>query len=89
MRSQLGSKPLWGLVNNAGIATAGFVELCPLSEFQKVVDVNLWGMVRVTQTFLPLIRRARGRIVNVASIAGTVSTAGMSAVSTAEKEGAD
>jgi NAD(P)-dependent dehydrogenase (short-subunit alcohol dehydrogenase family) len=48
--------------------------------YKRVAEVNLWGVVRVSQTFLPLIRQARGRIVNVASMAGLITSPGMSAV---------
>ncbi len=61
---------LTGLVNNAGIAIAGPIESLPLAEFRRQLEVNLIGQIAVTQAFLPLIRKARGRIVNVGSIAG-------------------
>ncbi|XP_059711417.1 D-beta-hydroxybutyrate dehydrogenase, mitochondrial-like isoform X4 [Haemorhous mexicanus] len=51
---------LWGLVNNAGISTFGEVEFASLDNYKKVAEVNLWGTVRVTKAFLPLIRRAKG-----------------------------
>ena len=63
---------LWGLVNNAGILTVGPVEWLPLDAYKKVADVNLWGLVDVTKTFLPLIKKAKGRIVIVSSIAGNM-----------------
>ncbi len=43
--------------------------------YKRVAEVNLWGVVRVSQTFLPLIRQARGRIVSVASMAGLITVA--------------
>jgi len=61
---------LAGLVNNAGIAGAGPLELIPLEEFRRVLEVNLIGVLAVTQAFLPLLKAARGRIVNVSSVAG-------------------
>ncbi|XP_025096723.1 D-beta-hydroxybutyrate dehydrogenase, mitochondrial-like [Pomacea canaliculata] len=61
---------LWGLVNNAGINFVGDVELTTMSQYLRVADVNLFGMVRCTRAFLPLIRQAKGRIVNVTSIKG-------------------
>ncbi|EDO43022.1 predicted protein [Nematostella vectensis] len=64
---------LWGLVNNAGIAMFTAVELTPLSEYKKMADVNLWGLIDVTLTFLPLIRKCGGRVVNISSIAGRLS----------------
>lgn len=59
-----------GLVNNAGIALAAPLELLPLDELRRQLEVNLVGQVAVTQAVLPALRRARGRIVNVGSIAG-------------------
>ena len=66
----LAGRPLAGLVNNAGIAGAGPLELLPLEEFRHVLEVNLIGALAVTQAFLPLLKAARGRIVNVSSVAG-------------------
>jgi len=61
---------LHGLVNNAGIAIASPLELIPLDELRRQLEVNVLGQVAVTQAFLPHLRRARGRIVFVGSIAG-------------------
>lgn len=69
-RARLGDTPLAGLVNNAGIAVAAPLEFLPLDELRRQLEVNLVGQVAVTQAFLPHLRRARGRIVNVGSIAG-------------------
>ena len=64
---------LLGVVNNAGLmADVGPSEWTPLSNHKAMMEVNYMGMVRVTNEFLPLIRRAEGRIVNVASIAGRI-----------------
>lgn len=69
----LGEHPLVGLVNNAGIPVAGPLEHLPLNELRRVLEVNVIGAVAVTQAFLPELRRARGRIVNVSSISGRVA----------------
>lgn len=61
---------LWGLINNAGVAAFGDMEWLPLSTFKKISEVNVFGLITATQTFLPLIRRAQGRVVNVASMLG-------------------
>ena len=61
---------LFGLINNAGIAVVGPLEAVPISDLRRQLEINLIGQVAVTQTFLPLIRLARGRIVNMGSIAG-------------------
>jgi len=57
-------------VNNAGIPAAGPLELFPLDELRRVLEVNLIGAVAVTQAFLPLLKASRGRIVNMSSVAG-------------------
>jgi NAD(P)-dependent dehydrogenase (short-subunit alcohol dehydrogenase family) len=59
-----------GLVNNAGIAIAAPVEFLPPEELRHQLEVNLVGQVAVTQAFLPALRRAKGRIVFMGSIAG-------------------
>jgi len=64
----VGSSGLAGLVNNAGIAVSGPIELIPLDDLRRQYEVNVFGQVAVTQAFLPLIRAARGRIINVGSV---------------------
>lgn len=61
---------LAGLVNNAGIVVAGPLEALPISQMRRQLDVNVIGQVAVTQAFLPLLRKGRGRIINMGSIAG-------------------
>jgi NAD(P)-dependent dehydrogenase (short-subunit alcohol dehydrogenase family) len=58
------------LVNNAGIAIAIPLEFIPLEELRRQLDINVIGQVAVTQAFLPQLRRSRGHIVFVGSIAG-------------------
>lgn len=61
------------LVNSAGYAAAGPVEDVPLDEVRRQFDVNLVGLIGVTQAVLPAMRAARsGRIVNISSVAGVV-----------------
>jgi NAD(P)-dependent dehydrogenase (short-subunit alcohol dehydrogenase family) len=67
---RLGDDPLHGLVNNAGIAVSMPLEFLPLDELRRQLEVNVIGQVAVTQAFLPHLRRTRGRIVNIGSIAG-------------------
>lgn len=59
-----------GLVANAGIAIAAPLEVVPLDELRRQLEVNVVGQVAVTQAFLPALRRARGRIVLMGSIGG-------------------
>ena len=60
-------------MNNAGIAMIGPIEWVGLEDYKKVADVNLWGVIDVTKTFLPLLKKEKGRIVNISSIGGSVS----------------
>jgi NAD(P)-dependent dehydrogenase (short-subunit alcohol dehydrogenase family) len=65
----------WGgvslLVNNAGIAVAGFVGDAPIEEWRRIVDVNLMGTVNGCHAFIPLMKeQGEGYIINVASSAG-------------------
>jgi NAD(P)-dependent dehydrogenase (short-subunit alcohol dehydrogenase family) len=66
----VGIDELDALVNNAGIAVAAPLEFLPPEELARQLDVNVIGQLRVTQAFLPALRRARGRLVFVGSIAG-------------------
>ena len=59
-----------GLVNNAGIVEPGPLEFIALDSLRRQLDVNVTGLLAVTQAFLPVIRRATGRIVNVGSVGG-------------------
>jgi NAD(P)-dependent dehydrogenase (short-subunit alcohol dehydrogenase family) len=70
----VGDVGIAGLVNNAGIAVPGPLELIPLEAFRRQLDVNVIGPFAVTQAFLPLLRKARGRIVNMSSQSGCVAS---------------
>ncbi len=65
-----GDAGLAGLVNNAGIAIGAPLEFVPLAALRRQLEVNVVGPVALLQGFLPALRRARGRVVNVGSIAG-------------------
>ena len=68
-----GTRGLAGLVNNAGIAVPAPLEHMAIEDFRRQLEVNVVGQVAVTQAFLPALRTARGRIVNVGSIGGRVA----------------
>jgi NAD(P)-dependent dehydrogenase (short-subunit alcohol dehydrogenase family) len=64
---------LAGLVNNAGVVVCGPLEVLPLDEIRRQLEVNVIGHIAVTQAFLPLLRVAKGRIVNIGSVNGRLS----------------
>jgi NAD(P)-dependent dehydrogenase (short-subunit alcohol dehydrogenase family) len=64
---------LAGLVNNAGVAVGSPFEVVDLDGLRHQLEVNFVGHVAVTQAFLPLLRRARGRVVNVGSVGGRMA----------------
>ncbi len=69
----VGDAGLDGLVNNAGTAHPGPLEFVPLDSFREQLEVNVVGQLAVTQALLPLLRTAKGRIVNVTSIGGLIA----------------
>ena len=73
VEAAVGSAGLSGLVNNAGIVVPGPLELVPLEQFRRQLEVNVIGQVAATQAFLPLLRAGRGRIVNMGSISGRLA----------------
>lgn len=68
--ASVGEPGLAGLVNNAGVGLASPLEFTPPEELRRVLDVNVVAQLAVTQAFIPLLRAARGRIVNMGSIGG-------------------
>jgi NAD(P)-dependent dehydrogenase (short-subunit alcohol dehydrogenase family) len=70
----IGDDGLTGLVNNAGVSVGGPLEFLPIERLRKQLEVNLIGQVAVTQYFLPHLRRAKGRVVNMGSISGRIAS---------------
>lgn len=70
LTAELGERGLYGLVNNAGIAVAGPLELLPLADFRRQLEVNVTGPLAVFQAFAPLLRLAEGRLINMSSVSG-------------------
>ena len=75
----VGDAGIAGLVDNAGIAVAGPLELLPIDALRRQFEVNVIGQVAVIQAFLPLLRKGRGRIVNISSISGGLAAPYMGA----------
>ncbi|MCB0193049.1 MAG: SDR family oxidoreductase [Anaerolineae bacterium] len=71
--SALQGSGLTGLVNNAGVAFGGPLEFLPIEKFKIQFDINVIGQVAVTQAFLPLLRQAQGRVINMSSVSGRIA----------------
>lgn len=68
---------LFGLVNNAGVANPiGPTEWMRIEDYRQVMAVNTFGAIEVTLQLLPLLKRARGRVVNTSSVLGRLSANG-------------
>jgi NAD(P)-dependent dehydrogenase (short-subunit alcohol dehydrogenase family) len=73
VRERTGERGLAGLINNAGIAISGPLEITPLAEFRRQLEVNVVGQLAMIQTFIPQLRLCKGRIVNISSVNGAFS----------------
>lgn len=74
IEARVGGRGLDALVNNAGVIVQGPAELVPLEAWRRQFDINLFGLVAVTQAVLPMLRAAGGgRIVNVGAISARVT----------------
>lgn len=62
--------PMAGLINNAGIAVGGPLELIPLERIEEQFNINVIAPIHLIQQCLPYLRQSRGRIINVGSMAG-------------------
>jgi NAD(P)-dependent dehydrogenase (short-subunit alcohol dehydrogenase family) len=67
LSSELGQSGLDLLISNAGILTPGPIEVLPLDAIRREFEVNLFGALSVINAFLPALRLARGRIVQVST----------------------
>ncbi len=80
VRAALGGQKLAGLVNNAGIANMGPLAVQPLDQFKAHFDVNVFGLLRASQAFAPLLGMDEsldgpaGRIVNITSVGGKLAS---------------
>ncbi|XP_074483186.1 retinol dehydrogenase 7-like [Sebastes fasciatus] len=77
IKDKVGGRGLWAVVNNAGVSVPSApCDWLTIDDYKSMLDVNLIGVIAVTLSVLPLIKNARGRVVNVASVFGRVSPTG-------------
>ncbi len=77
--------PVHLLFNNAGIALGGMFEDVEMADVERLLDINLYGVIRMSRAFLPKLRAVdESHIVNISSIFGIVAPAGQAAYSTAK-----
>lgn len=84
VKAVLGGETLGALVNNAGVAVGGPVAYLNLDDLKRQIDINVYGPIRATKAFLPLLGADKamkgppGRIVNMSSVAGKMASPFMS-----------
>src|SRR4051794_7519121 len=71
-----GGRGLYGLVNNAGVATFGTLDKMRMEEFDLTMKVNVYGPVMMIKAFAPLIVAGKGRIINISSPSGITDGGG-------------
>ncbi|XP_037332722.2 D-beta-hydroxybutyrate dehydrogenase, mitochondrial [Pungitius pungitius] len=85
VQENLPEKGLWAVVNNAGITDWAEIEWSSIGDFQKMADINLFGPIRTSFAFLPLIRASRGRMVYMSSIFAFFNCLNMGAYSVSKR----
>eukprot|EP00069_Balaena_mysticetus_P002354 bmy_15950T0 len=74
VKNQTGKKGLWGLINNAGVlGVLAPTDWLTVEDYREPIEVNLFGLISVTLNMLPLVKKARGRVINVSSIGGRLA----------------
>lgn len=77
IKDKVGDRGLWAVVNNAGVSVPSApCDWLTVDDYTSMLDVNLVGVIAVTLSVLPLIKKARGRVVNIASVFGRISPTG-------------
>jgi len=76
IKAYVGNKGLHALINNAGVLRGELLDTMSMDDWNFQLNVNVVGSARVAKAMLPLIVQARGRIINVASVAGIFGTEG-------------
>ncbi len=78
IKNETGGK-VYGLINNAGIGRGGVLEVVSIAEVRKLMEVNVIGLIAITQAFLPILREGKGRIINIGSTSSFLAFPGASA----------
>uniref|UniRef100_A0A8C5WSI7 Dehydrogenase/reductase 9 n=1 Tax=Laticauda laticaudata TaxID=8630 RepID=A0A8C5WSI7_LATLA len=74
VKKEVGQRGLWGLINNAGVmGLSAPTDWLRIEHFRVPIEVNLMGLINVTLNMLPLVKKAKGRIVNVTSVGGILA----------------
>jgi len=68
----VGDRGLWGLVNNAGVVYVAPIEHLGVDALREQFEINVFGLMELTRVLLPLLRQARGRVVNISSVNGRI-----------------
>ncbi|XP_050772256.1 dehydrogenase/reductase SDR family member 9 isoform X2 [Gopherus flavomarginatus] len=77
IKAEVGTAGLWGLVNNAGImGPSAPTDWLNIEHFRAPIEINLIGLINVTLNLLPLVKKARGRLVNISSTGGHLAVCG-------------
>ncbi|XP_012506167.1 PREDICTED: dehydrogenase/reductase SDR family member 9 [Propithecus coquereli] len=77
VKNHVGEKGLWGLINNAGVlGVLAPTDWLTVEDYREPIEVNLFGLISVTLNMLPLVKKARGRVINVSSIGGRLAFVG-------------
>ena len=67
---------LWGIVHNAGMVLPGFIEYQLIETYRRIMEVNCFAAVQLTQPLIPMLKASTGRVVIVSSVDGVVSLPG-------------
>ncbi|XP_042369127.1 D-beta-hydroxybutyrate dehydrogenase, mitochondrial [Plectropomus leopardus] len=85
VEENLPEKGLWAVVNNAGISDWAEIEWSSFEDFRNMIDINLFGSIRTSFAFLPLVRAAKGRMVYMSSIFAFFNCLNMGAYSVSKR----
>ncbi|XP_019126683.2 D-beta-hydroxybutyrate dehydrogenase, mitochondrial [Larimichthys crocea] len=85
VEENLPEKGLWAVVNNAGISDWAEIEWSTIEDFRNMVDINLFGSIRTSIKFLPLVRAVKGRMVYTSSIFAFFNCLNMGAYSVSKR----